>query len=483
MALHTKNNTKPLGDGCLCPQGSLEAELLRLCAGYRRSVAGRYAWATVETLGELGPGPFQVSPKIDGQLWFLIADGDELILGAPNGRVLCGELPLLDEARKTLGARASGRTVLAGELFVIPEGGRPRVGAVVSTLAGGKEAAVKRLCFQAFDLVEDGALEGEGAQEAYTDRLAALEAYLEGGKRVKSIATEQAADAGAIKEAFAKWVDGGKAEGLIARSPAGRIIKVKPEFTVDLGIVGYTQRSEEPDQVGSLLLAFMRADGSYQLAGSCGNLGSDEQRAAFYTQLSAQHADCNYRYASSQGAMYRFVEPTTVVEIRVNDLQSESISGEALTRMSLSYEGGWSALGKMPSVSLIHPVMVRVREDKQVNAVDIRISQVEERCFVSRLEDKAEPTELPRSTVLKREVYTKVSKGATTVKKLMLWKTNKEEQDDSFPAFVVHVTDYSPGRKDPIKRKVELAPTLDSAQALYADLLASNIKRGWNLVE
>jgi hypothetical protein len=54
---------------------------------------------------------------------------------------------------------------------------------------------------------------------------------------------------------------------------------------------------------------------------------------------------------------------------------------------------------------------------------------------------------------------------------------------DAFPAFVVHVTDYSPSRKDPIKRKVELAPTLDAAQALCADLLKSNIKRGWSLVE
>ena len=429
MALHTKNNTKPLGDGCLCPEGSLDGELLRLCAGYRRTVAGRYAGATVDTLGELGPGPFQVSPKIDGQLWFLVADGEEVILAAPNGRVLCGTLPLLDEARKTLGARATGRTVLAGELFVIPESGRPRVGAVVSLLAGGKEAGVKRLCFQAFDLVEDGALEGEGAHEAYTDRLSALESYLEGGKRVKSITTEQAADVEAIKAAFSKWVDGGKAEGLIARSPAGRIIKVKPEFTLDLVIIGYTQRSGEPEQVGSLLLSFMRTDGSFQLAGACGILGSHEERANLYAQLSLQHADCNYSYASSRGAMYRFVEPKTVVEVKVNDLQSESVSGDALTRMSLSFDESWSALGQMPSVSLIHPVMVRTRDDKQVNAVDIRMSQVEEHCFVSRLEDKAEPTELPASTVLKREVYTKVTKGVTSIKKLILWKTNKEELD------------------------------------------------------
>ena len=85
--------------------------------------------------------------------------------------------------------------------------------------------------------------------------------------------------------------------------------------------------------------------------------------------------------------------------------------------------------------------------------------------------------------MLKREVYTKVTKGVTAVKKLILWKTNKADERGTFPAYIVHLTDYSPGRKDPIKRKVELAPTMEAAEALYADQLKANIKRGWNLVE
>ena len=35
---------------------------------------------------------------------------------------------------------------------------------------------------------------------------------------------------------------------------------------------------------------------------------------------------------------------------------------------------------------------------------------------------------------------------------------DKEKQDPNFPAFVVHWTDYSQGRKDPLKREVRLAP-------------------------
>ena len=41
--------------------------------------------------------------------------------------------------------------------------------------------------------------------------------------------------------------------------------------------------------------------------------------------------------------------------------------------------------------------------------------------------------------------------GTCSVRKLLVWKTNKEAVDPRFPAYVVHWTDYSPGRSSPIK--------------------------------
>ena len=64
---------------------------------------------------------------------------------------------------------------------------------------------------------------------------------------------------------------------------------------------------------------------------------------------------------------------------------------------------------------------------------------------------------LPKSEILRREVVTKVLKGNTMVRKLLLWKTNKEEQDENFPAYVLHLTDFSPNRKDPMKREIRVS--------------------------
>ena len=68
------------------------------------------------------------------------------------------------------------------------------------------------------------------------------------------------------------------------------------------------------------------------------------------------------------------------------------------------------------------------------------------------------------------------------MRKLLIWKTNKEQADPSYPAFVVHWTDYSPGRKAPLKREVRLAPTLAQANDLAEVMIVKGVKRGWNAV-
>ena len=64
----------------------------------------------------------------------------------------------------------------------------------------------------------------------------------------------------------------------------------------------------------------------------------------------------------------------------------------------------------------------------------------------------------------------------------MVWKTNKEEADAAYPSFVVCFTDYSPGRKDPLKRTVRLAPRLELATEIADGMIASEIKKGWTSV-
>ena len=49
----------------------------------------------------------------------------------------------------------------------------------------------------------------------------------------------------------------------------------------------------------------------------------------------------------------------------------------------------------------------------------------------------------------------------------------------SLPAYVVHWTDYSPGRKEPLQRTVRLAPTETIANEIADQMVKGEVKRGW----
>jgi hypothetical protein len=53
-------------------------------------------------------------------------------------------------------------------------------------------------------------------------------------------------------------------------------------------------------------------------------------------------------------------------------------------------------------------------------------------------------------------------------------------RDYGFPKYVVHWTDYSPGRGSPLDREVKLAPDEKSAQAMADSMVGENIKKGWD---
>ncbi len=479
-----QSRARPLGKGFQAPAGSItDPDLAARLRGFKRVVAKRYRAMNSEEIETKSPyGPIWAQPKIDGELWYCIIDEGDAWFANPKGRVFYGTLPVLDEIRKTAAARAEGPTLVVGELFAIRKGGRPRHDDLASALGGEAAAEVARVGFMPFDLLDGGDAETPAPSGDYGERLATLRRLFAGGKRCQVIKTEEIEGAPAIRQMYDDLVATDKAEGLVLRRPDGRIYKLKPIYTLDAVVVGYTERVEEPGKIRSMALAMMREDGQLQLIGSCGNM-SGEMRETIYQKISPHPANADFRHASHDGALYRFVEPTLVIEIKVTDILAEEGDGEPIRRMVFEWrDGNYHATRPMPGVSILHPVFVRERPDKTFDAVDVRIAQLTERVAVDDLDKHAEEVDLPAAEIMRREVYTKTSKKGTAVRKLVQWRTNKQDVDPSYPAYVVHFTDYSPGRKQPLQREVRLAPSFDLAEQIAEEMLAANIKRGWNQV-
>jgi hypothetical protein len=451
----------------------VDAQVVDLVAAYKRRVAGAYRPLPLDALSNLPKGPLLVSRKLDGEFWCLLMGPAGPQLVNPGGRMLAGNHPVLVAAASLLPAGV----MLAGELHSAPIDRRERVGDVAGGLAAGGEG----LHFTVFDIVR----EADGAEPArrYDERLTRLETWLaEATGPLQVVVTERLPDVTALQQHYEAVVGEGGAEGLVVRVVDGIIYKVKPVIDIDAVVIGFTEKTAEPGQVRSLLLGLRHPDGSIQVLGGCGTVGTSEVRRELLSRLAPLQRPSTVRQASDGGGLYAFVRPELVVTIHVTDLQAERSDGSLTQSPRLVYtDGGWQGAGIAPCPRPIHPSFDRVREDKDASGPDVRFAQVEP--WMATVEDAAGASVvLPGSTMIRRAVWTKVTKGQTAVRKLLVWKTNKDMHDRTYPAFVVHWTDYSAGRAAPLEREVRLAPNEDEALRLADAFVAEHIKKGWELV-
>ena len=110
---------------------------------------------------------------------------------------------------------------------------------------------------------------------------------------------------------------------------------------------------------------------------------------------------------------------------------------------------------------------VRIRDDKTFDATDARISQITDLVDVSVGPMTAADLATAKSSVEKRAVYLKPYRGQTSIRKFLMWKTNKEDKNDDFPAYVIHYTDFSPSRKKPLDREVRISNSREQIDLLW----------------
>ncbi len=465
------------GGGRKAPIGSLKIkELADKLKNYKKLVAKRYRVVFPDNISRFLPdGRLWISTKIDGELWFLIKRDGEVSLCAYNGRCLQG-VPVAAEAEKLL--KDAGDIVIPGELFAIPPdgGSRPRVGHVALCL--GNDDYAKNLGFRAFDLLEEG--DEDWLYKSYEERFERLNTLLDGGKRCAVVTTVEGEKSDA-SDSFGEWVNSGKFEGLVVRSEQGITYKVKPFVTLDAVVIAFGEREENGrTEVRELTLALLRDDGTYHILGTVGNGFGEGGRVEWHKKLSEIEVQSSFRMANREGTLCRFVEPKLIVEVKCSDIVDTDSRDIPVRRMTLNYDDkGWASIGTLPIVSLIHPVLVRERDDKEVDLGSVGLDQVFQHVPFEGRSEKATAQDLAKSEIFERGVYTKETKGKVAVRKYVAFATNKAEQDPNYPPYVVFFTDFSSGRKDPLKTDLRVAPDKDLITAYIAEWKEKNIKKGW----
>ena len=234
-------------------------------------------------------------------------------------------------------------------------------------------------------------------------------------------------------------------------------------------------------------LGVRRADETYQVLCRVGGGFSDEQRREILSDLKDLVVESEYAEVNSDRVAYQMVRPEWVIEISYLDLVAQTTRGGSINRMVLEYQSdespAYKVVRRLPLTAVISPQFVRRREDKQADSTDVRIEQIAERVDLSMADQDARQLKLPASSMMQREVFVKELKGATMVRKFIMWRTNKSDQSDEFPEFVIHYTDFSPNRKQPLDREIRVTNSQEQAEMLWNHLKKQNIKSGWQPAE
>ncbi|MHB9039017.1 MAG: AAA family ATPase, partial [Armatimonadota bacterium] len=209
---------------------------------------------------------------------------------------------------------------------------------------------------------------------------------------------------------------------------------------------------------------------------------SQAERLEIADRLGPLKCESAMNLSSRSGHSYLWVRPQIIAEIACHELLSTNSDSEPIRRWQVTYNNDrWQPTGKVNSVSMCDAVFVRVRHDKTTALPDVRWSQVTD--LVSLPDPAPNPASLSKSEVVRREVYTKrVRDYGAAVRKLVVWKTNKDDAHSRYPAYAAMFTDYSPARQEPIRTEIRVAASVERIMAVVENWLAENVKRGWECV-
>ena len=438
---------------------------------YKNAVTRKYIFLAKEDIDIIdSKKDWWVSKKIDGQLWFYVKAGKETKIINSNENDITQTLPdILKDLDKKFKSFKS--IIVAGELYYLTDK-RERYGDVIAGL--GDKTKNKNLRYGIFDIVSS-----DQNYASYEDKYKVLTQCVgHSSKDFAHAVEQQKTKQKDISTYFKDHIEKHNFEGLIVRD-SSTIYKIKNEETADLLITGYTLGSK-PGQVRSVSLGVYLNDQEIVHVGSCGAFENEKLRKDLFNQLSKIKVPSNFQKIASNGTAYLFVKPQYVAEVKLLELQADKSNDQPIRHLKFEFKNKQlNATGRARSVSVLNSKIVGLRPDKKAMKEDCGLNQITKLSGIPK-EEFTEVTlsNLPKSKIMKKEIFVKEGKNGKAIKKFNFWKSNKEKIGD-YPSYLFYYLDYSEGRKDPIKKKIY--PFADEKLGLgfFQSVKEENIKKGW----
>lgn len=449
---------------------------------YKRRVSGAMKAISTEDAFRLPKARgYFVSRKYDGENAMLFFDGEKMISVNAGGTARVG-LPAFEEAETLLKKAKVKSCILGAEIYVKDDATKAHpVQQVVRVLRSPpSKESLEKLGLAVFDVIEADGKPVDKTSEVFD----LLKKWFGKGEHIHPVEYHKTDKIDEVMTWFTEWVVGEGAEGVVVRHDQAGWYKIKLRHNLDVAIIGYSEGTDaRKGMLHDLLVAVIRSDGTFHEFTRVGGGFTEDERKSIANEMRRRVVPSDYVAVNNDYVAYEMIHPGPVIEISCLDMIAERSRGGPVKRMVLDWDGKrYSALLRMPLVSVISPQFVRMRDDKEAVVDDVNIKQVTDLVTVPEADKSAHADDSPESEILERTVYTKVMKGNLMVRKLLLWKTNKTDRAD-FPGFVVYLTDFSPNRQNPLERDIKISNSERKAKQMFDDLARKIFITGWEKVK
>ena len=436
---------------------------------YKHKVAGKYIPVRSDQITKrvFEMEKYFISTKIDGNICFIHKENDKIAITSHNNNSF--NRPELE--KECLGILKKKNGLFVGEIYLHDDSKRTRSYDLKREISNSSSdiriALFDLLTFENKDYNEND----------WNEKKKILSENFKSSGKVYFLKEIELTSRKEIEETFNKTIVDGNEEGLIVRGENGPVFKIKEYHTFDMVVLGYVNGyTENYSLMKEVLVGVMTEANQYLVTGVVANGFDIDQREKLSKEFDKIKVNSNSIIVSGARIPFTMIKPAHVVEIESTDIINSTSNG-FIKRELINFNGEYSFENKTNSVSLTTPVFTRFRDDKDVKLNDVGINQISRVIEIPKEEKKTSIK--PQSEIIKKDVFTKLSKGNTNVKKFFIWDT--KSKDTNYPNFVFYKIDYSPTRKDKMKRDIKISNSKKQILKIYDSEIESDIKSGWTL--
>lgn len=316
-----------------------------------------------ELLKEVGNQEVFISEKIDGELEGMFFDNKAKFC-SKDGRVRW-DMPVLNEIESILKKQKINSAIIFGELAKTSSHGKPvHFNETMSAIRKPEIGEEESIDFFPFELYELDDKKVSSDYNNYKDSFNKLLKWFRNSKHVCPV-SYKIGKKDDLKSAWDVWVKKEKNEGIVVRTEKGKIYKSKPLFTLDLCVIAVQEgKGKNKGKMGALVLGFYDGLNFYKVV----NLGvgfSDIDRGEWWKL--AQKNKVNKKEDLI------WIDPFKMN--KVIETSYERINYRPVDTYKF-VKNKWQEDKSKFAATISKPGFIRIRDDKQINKYDLRLSQI-----------------------------------------------------------------------------------------------------------